>query len=138
MPEALKILLRFPNYISLDIVFLFKLVVLLPLVTSALGHLTGLIRSKSEPLVFVTLPPQPGPFPIFPISIKGISIHIVPHTWQSSVVDWIIVLNFHSLLVVELYIHTLCHVALHYFSLEKRSIRLCPFDVVFGHVDFGQ
>lgn len=50
--------------------------------------------------MFFILPPQPGPSPTFAISMNS-SIHIVAHTWQSSVIDWIIVLKRHSLPVVE-------------------------------------
>lgn len=48
VPEALVILLRLPNYISLGILLLSKLVMLPPLITPARGSLIGFIKSKFE------------------------------------------------------------------------------------------
>lgn len=111
--EALKILLRLPNDISVCILLLFKLIMLLPFITPALGSLTGFIRSKFE-LIFVILPPPPAPASIFPISVNGNPIHVVAYTGQSSVVYWVIVLN-----LLWNYSHPFCHVTLQYLSLEK-------------------
>lgn len=54
------------------------------------------------------------------------SLYYLPQCfWQSLIVflvNWFIVLNSHALPVLKLYIHTLCHVTLHFISLEVGSI----------------
>ena len=64
-----------------------------------------------------------------PFNVLGIIVFLV---------NWFIVLNSHALPVLELYIHILCHVTLHFISLEVESISVSIVGKVGRMTNFNQ